>query len=755
MGQVSTGGIRKVLQMPISRRLQIVTLGMALLIAAMGGVLYLQSYRNSMAEVETTLRALAAEEAKQVPAWYATISSQLLLVAEEPFTVENIARLGAAIRSDGGLAEARQAYVEDNPHPRGEREALTDAGDGSAYSFAHKDVHARFSRIRGLLGFYDIFLFDLQGNVIYSVVKEADFGENMVSGPFADTGLGDVFRRAVALTGAEVVAADFKPYAPSAGEPAAFLATPVRDPAGRVSGVLAVQVSVEGLSATLVQSDLLGQKGDIFIVGDDGRARTRSRFEGRFVEYQTLPELPHIADLRAGQTGFYAVATGVSGAESIVQTQKVQLPFGDWTMVVEVDRTEHLAAVLAFRTRVLLFVLCGLAAGILLGLLAARSITRPLASALTSIEGVAAGDYGVAVPVAERHDEIGQLGRSVQAFRDKLAASAELEAKSLELEAKRQRDFEAQEAVTRKMTKALESLAAGDLTRSLDDRFPYGFEPMRNNFNVTLDTLSRMLRDVATEADEIQSRGELIARATDELARRTETQAATLEETAAALNELTGSVRSAAEGAAQVERVVTKTRDEAVASSKIVNEAVGAMAEIKKSSDDISRIIAVIDDIAFQTNLLALNAGVEAARAGDAGRGFAVVAAEVRALSIRSSEAAREIKDLISTSTTQVVSGVSLVNRAGDALTSILDSVSHVASLVSDIASGAREQAMGIAEINVGVGELDKVTQQNTQMVDEATHASSVLKDRATRLKTSVGRFKIRTASEAPQIAAA
>ncbi len=166
------------------------------------------------------------------------------------------------------------------------------------------------------------------------------------------------------------------------------------------------------------------------------------------------------------------------------------------------------------------------------------------------------------------------------------------------------------------------------------------------------------------------------------------------------------------------------------------------MEMIEGSSKAISNIIGVIDDIAFQTNLLALNAGVEAARAGEAGRGFAVVASEVRALAQRSSEAAKEINDLITSSGQQVQRGVSLVHQAGSALTEIVSSVKNISDHVNAIASSAQEQSLGLAEINDAITELDKATQHNTAMVEETTAASQSLKNQAGLLSKTTSQFQ-------------
>jgi methyl-accepting chemotaxis protein len=180
-----------------------------------------------------------------------------------------------------------------------------------------------------------------------------------------------------------------------------------------------------------------------------------------------------------------------------------------------------------------------------------------------------------------------------------------------------------------------------------------------------------------------------------------------------------------------------------------VRDAVAAMGEIEKSSNQISQIIGVIDEIAFQTNLLALTAGVEAARAGEAGRGFAVVASEVRALAQRSSEAAKEIKGLISASSDQVETGVHLVGEAGQALQKIVSKVSEINALVGEIAASAQEQATGLAQVNTAVNQMDQVTQQNAAMVEETTAASHSLTQEAQELMRLISRF--RTGEDAEQ----
>ena len=310
-------------------------------------------------------------------------------------------------------------------------------------------------------------------------------------------------------------------------------------------------------------------------------------------------------------------------------------------------------------------------------------------------------------------------------------------------EADRKTMAEAQAQVVDALRVGLSKLSEGDLTANIDQKFVAEYEELRRDFNSAVERLAEAISTVIDNASSIQGEAAEISNAADDLSRRTERQAATLEQTATALDELTSSVQSAASGASEANRVVTEARSSAEASGDVVREAVLAMGEISSSSDKISRIISVIDDIAFQTNLLALNAGVEAARAGEAGRGFAVVASEVRALSQRSSEAAREINELISASSGHVKRGVDLVGQTGEALRKIVVSVTGISTRMSEISASAQEQSAGLAEINIAVNQLDQVTQQNAAMFEQTTAASHSLTREAEALSATTARFRI------------
>ena len=224
--------------------------------------------------------------------------------------------------------------------------------------------------------------------------------------------------------------------------------------------------------------------------------------------------------------------------------------------------------------------------------------------------------------------------------------------------------------------------------------------------------------------------------------RALELQAAALEETAAALEQITAISDQSALRTKETQQTVAAATEETLHSRSIVQQAVEAMGAIEDSSQKITQIIGVIDEISFQTNLLALNAGVEAARAGDAGKGFAVVAQEVRALAQRSAVAAKEIKTLIGKSSDDVARGVSLVNQTGEALTTIGNHVQHINEDIGSIATSANEQLTGIREINTAVTSMDRVTQQNAAMVEQTNAATHSLMSISQTLTDLIGQFK-------------
>ena len=407
-----------------------------------------------------------------------------------------------------------------------------------------------------------------------------------------------------------------------------------------------------------------------------------------------------------------------------------------------------------------------LAIAVGLGWLLTKLVAKPIRELTEAMGRLAAGDNEAAIPAIGRRDEIGQMADAVQVFKIAQIEKVRLEAEAVETraeveggrartEAEKAREAAEDQVAIKALATGLAKLAEGDLTHRITEAFAPKTQQLKTDFNTAISHLQETIRTIDGAVEAIRTGTGEISHAADDLSRRTEQQAASLEETAAALAEVVTTVKRTAEGARQAARVTGEARDGAVKSGAVMGDAISAMAEIEKSSEKISQIIGVIDEIAFQTNLLALNAGVEAARAGEAGRGFAVVASEVRALAQRSAEAAKEIKSLISTSTQQVDQGVGLVGQTGTVLQQIAAQVTEMSDLVNNIASSAQEQSTALAEVNVAVNQMDQVTQQNAAMVEESTAASHSLAKEAEHLAQLIARFRLGEEAAARQPARA
>ncbi|MDT3683778.1 MAG: methyl-accepting chemotaxis protein [Pseudorhodoplanes sp.] len=380
-------------------------------------------------------------------------------------------------------------------------------------------------------------------------------------------------------------------------------------------------------------------------------------------------------------------------------------------------------------------------------------ISKPLSRMAERMGTLANGNLDVEIEGQMRRDEVGVMAKAVQVFKDNALAlkAAEVEAQEQRriAEEERARNEAARAEAARQVQKVvvglgagLERLAQGDLTYRVTDEFSDEYKKIQEDFNAAIGQLQDTIKDIAFSNSEVSSAAAEISTSTTDLSQRTEEQAASLEQTSASMEEMAATVKKNAENAQHANQLTQGTQEVANRGGAVVAQAVTAMAAIEQSSRKISDIISVIDEIARQTNLLALNAAVEAARAGEAGRGFAVVASEVRTLAQRSSQAAKDITELITDSSGQVREGVDLVNKAGQSLTEIVASIKDVAAIVADIANASAEQASGIDQINKALSQMDEVTQQNSALVEENAATAKTLEDQQTAMNQRVGYFR-------------
>jgi len=702
------------------------------------------------------LSAVADGRRNELGLYLKNLKLDLLSLASRPDTADALKafQAGWSEIGDGPGEELQYRYIEDNPYEAGEKELMDMAMEGDGYDIAHSTYHGRFREHLTSRGYYDIFLFDTEGNLVYSVLKEPDYATNLVDGDYAASGLSEAFRGAMDAPTSEVASfADFAAYAPSHGMAASFMAAPVFDGLDKI-GVVAVEVPLNQVQAILSNTHGLGRTGETVLINQSGALAMDSPKTETDDTLTTKVSAPVIAGALKGEEG-KGFISGYRGIETVAVAVPLQFETVGWAVASVVDRAEVRGIAGEIRNNVLAVAVVLTLIAIAASLFFSRGLTRPIGALVEDMKRLAGGDTGIEIANAERNDEIGDMAQSVVVFRDAALENIRLEEEATEgrklsaEEARRRAEERAhlqeeQETALSALSDSLALLARGDLEHRLPDDLPESFRPMVANYNEAVEQLRQTLAQARAISGTLHEVAESLTESSQKLAGRTEEQAAGLTETAASVQHLADSIRQTAGSSRSAMEMVGQTRREAEGSREVMKNAVAAMEGIDQSSQKISSIIGVINEIAFQTNLLALNAGVEAARAGEAGKGFAVVATEVRELAQRCSTAAGEISQLINDSAGEVRKGVDHVGNTDKALDAIIASVGEVASLFGQIASATEEQDSSLKEVSDAVSSLDRITQENSSMAELNSVEIDRLRDQVATLSGRIRSFKTR-----------
>ena len=787
-------------KMKLSLRLPILVIGIAV---ATGAGLGLAAYFSGDAivtdQAEQRLNSAADNATAALDAYLSEVRQDLTLFAGRKDVAAAIYSFTGAVhslKSQGEPADLLQdAYVANNPHPQGERLLLDTSGKLSVYDQIHRAQHNEFRNLLQTRGYYDVFLFDLNGNNVYSVQKEADFGTSFAEdgGPWADSNLGKVVRAAMVGNSGDVFLTDFAPYGPSNNIPASFIAAPVFDQ-GLQAGVLAYQMPIGRISEVLARTKGLGESGQVYLVGQDGLVRNDPPETEADEAFNLTLEGPVVLAALEGTPGI-GTLSDFNGTSHVAAARPLSFGGSDWAVVALENTAEILAPSAGLRNTMILIgaVLLALSAGC--SVLIARTITRPVAKLTTAMSEIAGNHLDADVPGLERADELGDMAKAVEVFRQNGLRIAELRASEDSLNEERAdqalRMQELQADIDRVVGAAIEgdftlrantdlsdpdlkrlasnvnellstvdrgigetgqvlaALAKADLSLRVTGTYKGAFDRLKTDTNGVAEQLGEIISQLRDTSGALKTAtGEILSGAND-LSERTTRQAATIEETSATMEQLRDTVAQNAVEAANASKQARTVSTEAEASGTVMGQANSAMERITQSSAKISNIIGLIDDIAFQTNLLALNASVEAARAGEAGKGFAVVAVEVRRLAQSAAEASSEVKVLIEQSANEVQGGSKLVAEAAERLLAVQSGISANASLLEGMARASREQASAIEEVNVAVRQLDEMTQHNAALVEETNAAIEQTEVQAAELDRVIGIFTLgRSGSE-------
>ncbi|WP_415884936.1 methyl-accepting chemotaxis protein [Neptuniibacter sp. QD37_6] len=661
--------------MTLSRKLTIIFLAVGIVPMLVLGVFLTYTSSNSLSDQALNkLQAVRSIKQNQIESYFAEREGDVMMLSE---MINSMTSAGHTLNSI-------------------EQMLGVEGGDNSFFA---KYINA--------YDYYDLFLINPAGTVFYTVTREADYGTNLISGPYRDSGLAKAFRNARDEN--KFVLEDFAPYAPSANAPASFIAYPIQQN-GQFAGVVALQLSIEKIGSIMQERDGMGETGESYLVGSDKRMRSDS-----FLDPEGHSVIASFAGTVA-KNGIDSVSVreALSNNEGVTElidyngnpvlSAYTSVKVGDltWALISEIDVAEALESVSGLKMTVLVTVLISVVFVIAVAYVFSRSITRPLGG--------------------EPHE----------------------------------------------MKQVADTIASGDLTLAIDANQQQG--SAYSSMAVMADNLRKMVADMISISEQMARSSEETSVITTQTHTNTELQQNELTKISAAMVQMVATVQEVASNAQNVSDATTNASKEVVAAQKGIEQTMQSVAELSHEVDQsnqailnleeysaqIDSILAVIVSIAEQTNLLALNAAIEAARAGDHGRGFAVVADEVRSLAQRTQDSTRDIEAII----TQLKEGtrrasdsmnvsikktqLSLQNtkEMNDLIISIGAGAERISEMMLQIASATEQQSCVADEIGENVNYIHQLAIENATGVGETAQATQHLSQSAGNLHQLIAQFK-------------
>lgn len=589
-------------------------------------------------------------------------------------------------------------YIDENPNETGKKHLLDAATDGSTYSTAHATYHPWFRSILTRHDYYDIFLIDTKGDVVYTVYKERDFATNLITGEWKDSTLGHLYRAIKDHPEKDkIYFEDFKPYSPSNNVPAAFIGTAIVDPKTQeFLGMIAYQMPIGRINEiTQILNDVSASM-NVHLVGEDHLLRNDPDTTDN--NDPILKEKLDFDAVDKGLAGKSGVEWEIDDGQNTLASYAPIDAFGTkWTLFVNILETEAMESVYRVEKIIWLTTICVLIVVGLISVFYARTITNPIKSLMSAMGILANRNYMIEVPFRARGDELGDMARSVEVFKQNGLAVQKLESEQAALKAKAEEDKKA----------AMNALA---------DNFDSRTAGIIKSLAAAATEMQATAAQMTAASSNTAHASQIVASAAAEADSNVQTVAAATEELSSSSMEISRQISSVAEKSSRASGAAVETSQQ--------------VGELNSLADSIGEVIGAIKDIAEQTNLLALNATIEAARAGEAGKGFAVVADEVKKLATETASKTIQIDERVGRIQAAIRGTVDAVGR-------IIEDVQDIDHSTSTVASAVEEQNAATAEIGRNVSEASSGTQQVAHNISDVQRSAEETGEAADNLNAA------------------
>lgn len=668
-------------RMKISRKLPLIMIGLtALNVFAVTATQEYLMYQATLNNSEKELLAYQSVKKHEFENYLETINNDIVLMSGNDQTKAALRDFNEGWKAfqGAGTQNLQSLYIDSNPNPVGQKEKLDAAQDGSLYSMVHAKYHPWMRKFLQLGGYYDIFLFNAEGDLIYTVFKERDYATNMMTGEWKDTDLANAYRAGRQSASTDAISFfDFKPYGPSNGAAASFISVPVKDDDGTLLGVLAFQMPVKKINEIVMNTESLGETSAAYLVGEDLLMRTNHRLMEGDVMLKEKIEEDTVTRALQGETGATIAIDQHTKKEAISAYAPVTFHGTKWAMVTEISKDEVLTR---FNEIHYISIACSLTILFIIGLISmwySRRLTNPIKDMVDAMKVLADGNNSVSVPSLERHDEIGDMAKAVQVFKENAMEMERMEAEAEKNKARAEDDRRA------------------TMNRLADD-----FDKRTSSVIMSLTSASHQMQQTAERMTDASERTSEISSAVAAAATEADANVQTV---AAAAEELSASAHEIAQQINTVATMANNASMEAESTSKEVKN-------LQEMAVSIGAVVGAIKEIAEQTNLLALNATIEAARAGEAGKGFAVVADEVKKLANETAQKTEEIDERVT-----AIQGA--INSSVAAMDKIIRNVKSIDEATTSVTAAVEEQNAATGEIGRNVSEASSGTQQVSENI--------------------------------------